>query len=174
MSTAPSSPSSRRSSHSAQPGRWRRTISTSRSQQPASVSLVFAQPEQGSKLRSAIDQLPVHALDDTSSTSSVRSKKRERLLSASTLGRGLESTEDGLDHKRTRTHSATAQSPDVATLSSTAGEETVHRAGLVASDEGEHLRSSAAVETMSCVRTRWLEIEAEASRAGGEFTSDRS
>lgn len=138
MSTAPSSPSSRRSSHSTLPGRWGRTISTSKSQQSASVSLVFAQPEQGSKLRSAIDQLPVYALDDTSSTASIRSKKRERLLSTSTAGRQFESTESGLDRKRTRTQSTATHRPDVETLAPPAEEETVQRSQV---DECEHLPS---------------------------------
>lgn len=148
MSTAPSSPSSRRSSHSAYPGRWRRTISTSKSQGLPSVSLVFAQPEQGSKLRSAIDQLPAHALDDTSSTGSIRSKKRERLLSTSTVGRELEGTADGLDHKRTRTHSTVVEPPDAATLEPPTGED---RLEVATSDEGEYMRSLAALEPMGCV-----------------------
>ena len=137
----PSSPSSRRSSHSVHPGRWRRTISTSKSQQPASVSLVFAQAEQGSKLRSAIDQLPTHALDDSSSAGSMRSKKRERLSSTSTFGRDLESAENGLDIKRSRTHSTTAQSPVATTLEPPTGGETVRGAAVNVSNQGEQPRS---------------------------------
>ncbi|KAH9913212.1 uncharacterized protein B0H18DRAFT_1153679 [Fomitopsis serialis] len=109
MSASPSSPSSRRSSHSTHPPRWRRTISATKSQQPASISLVYAQPEQGSKLRSAIDQLPAHALDDNSSSSSIMSKKRERLSSTSTAGRETDIGEGDVDRKRTRTQSAAAQ-----------------------------------------------------------------
>lgn len=63
--------------------KWRSSLSTPKRQRPAtSVSLVFAQPEQGARLGSAIDKLPAVALnDDAASFISEVSRKRERLNS---------------------------------------------------------------------------------------------
>ncbi|KAI0328822.1 hypothetical protein GY45DRAFT_1280990 [Cubamyces sp. BRFM 1775] len=62
--------------------KWRSSLSNPKRQRPAtSVSLVFAQPEQGSKLASAIDKLPVAAIDDAASFMSQASRKRERTQS---------------------------------------------------------------------------------------------
>ncbi|CCM04162.1 uncharacterized protein FIBRA_06324 [Fibroporia radiculosa] len=109
MST--SSPS-RRSTRSTTP-KWRSTLSTSKSQQSASVSLVFAQPEQGAKLQSAVDRLPRRFDECSSSASSIMSKKRERLRSTSTLA---PESEADADRKRTRTEPAVA-STEVAIMS---------------------------------------------------------
>lgn len=104
----PTTSSPSRSTHSAAPT-WRRTLSVSKSQQPASVSLVFAQPEQGSKLQSAVDHLPAIALDDSSSAASIMSRKRERFQSTSTMDE--ETVEQDLDWKRTRVSPHTGITP---------------------------------------------------------------
>ncbi|KAI0071796.1 hypothetical protein K474DRAFT_1712157 [Panus rudis PR-1116 ss-1] len=69
--------------------KWRSLSSAKKPRPATSVSLVFAQPQQGAPLRSAIDNLPAVGIDDSASFVSEMSRKRERLLSASssaTLG----------------------------------------------------------------------------------------
>ncbi|KAI0365847.1 hypothetical protein BV20DRAFT_707273 [Pilatotrama ljubarskyi] len=63
--------------------KWRSSLSQPKRQRPAtSVTLVFAQPEQGSKLGSAIDKLPAAVgIDDAASFMSEVSRKRERTQS---------------------------------------------------------------------------------------------
>ncbi|KAI9060371.1 hypothetical protein FKP32DRAFT_1595452 [Trametes sanguinea] len=61
--------------------KWRSSLSSKRHRPATSVSLVFAQPEQGSKLASAIDKLPATVLDDAASFMSQASRKRERTQS---------------------------------------------------------------------------------------------
>ncbi|RPD58649.1 hypothetical protein L227DRAFT_183523 [Lentinus tigrinus ALCF2SS1-6] len=62
--------------------KWRSSLSTPKRQKPATaVSIVFAQPEQGARLGSAIDKLPAVAVDDAASFMSESSRKRERLNS---------------------------------------------------------------------------------------------
>ncbi|PCH42800.1 hypothetical protein WOLCODRAFT_138070 [Wolfiporia cocos MD-104 SS10] len=102
----------RRSTHTPAPA-WQRTLSIPKSQQSASVSLVFAQPEQGAKLQSAADHLPAVAPtitipEDGSSASSIASRKRE----------GRSPITDGFggvahDPKRTRTLSVTSPPAEI-------------------------------------------------------------
>lgn len=63
--------------------KWRSSLSSPRRQRPATaVSVVFAEPEQGARLGSALDRLPaVAAIDDAASFVSEVSRKRERLNS---------------------------------------------------------------------------------------------
>ncbi|TFK83489.1 hypothetical protein K466DRAFT_259071 [Polyporus arcularius HHB13444] len=62
--------------------KWRSSLSGPNRQKPATaVSVVFAQPEQGARLGSAIDRLPVVSVDDAASMLSESSRKRERLNS---------------------------------------------------------------------------------------------
>ncbi|KAJ3001176.1 hypothetical protein NUW54_g6600 [Trametes sanguinea] len=61
--------------------KWRSSLSNKRHLPATSVSLVFAQPEQGAKLASAIDKLPATVLDDAASFMSQASRKRERTQS---------------------------------------------------------------------------------------------
>ena len=62
--------------------KWRSSLSSPRRQKPATaVSIVFAQPEQGARLGSAIDKLPAVVVDDAASSMSESSRKRERLNS---------------------------------------------------------------------------------------------
>ncbi|KAI0351109.1 hypothetical protein OH77DRAFT_969470 [Trametes cingulata] len=63
--------------------KWRSSLTQPKRQRPAtSVSLIFAQPEQGSKLGSAIDKLPAAVgIDDAASFMSEVSRKRERTQS---------------------------------------------------------------------------------------------
>ncbi|KZT05105.1 uncharacterized protein LAESUDRAFT_242195 [Laetiporus sulphureus 93-53] len=105
MSSKSKSPS-RNSTRSGAP-RWRRTLSNAKSQQPASISLVFAQPEQAARLPSAIEQLPALAIDDASSIMSVTSRKRDRLHSQSMISRenDLDANEENVERKRSRTGS---------------------------------------------------------------------
>ena len=83
LSSMSSAPSHRSNSTSrATPPKWRSSLSSPKKQKPAaSVSVVFAQPEPGARLGSAIDRLPAVAIDDTASMHSVASRKRERLNS---------------------------------------------------------------------------------------------
>ena len=83
--------------------KWRSSLSNPKRQRPAtSVSLVFAQPEQGSKLASAIDKLPVAVIDDAASFMSQASRKRERTQSQASsfvagVGQQDEPTSQGQD-----------------------------------------------------------------------------
>ncbi|KAI0692240.1 hypothetical protein C8T65DRAFT_745222 [Cerioporus squamosus] len=62
--------------------KWQSSLSTPKRQKPATaVSVVFAQPEQGARLASAIDRLPAVSIDDAASLMSESSRKRERLNS---------------------------------------------------------------------------------------------
>ncbi|KAM5531194.1 hypothetical protein V8D89_015164, partial [Ganoderma adspersum] len=99
-------PSQRSNSISrATPPKWRSSLSTPRKQKAsAGVSVVFAQPEPGARLGSAIDRLPVVAVDDAVSVYSVSSRKRERLNSnASSFIPPTEPRSDrGVEQKRSR------------------------------------------------------------------------
>ncbi|KAH9943640.1 hypothetical protein B0H21DRAFT_748321 [Amylocystis lapponica] len=119
-----SSRSSRRSSQASLP-KWR-SLSTSKRQQPAtSLSLVFAQPERGSPLRPAVEQLPLAVSDDTSSLMSDMSRKRERFHSTTSLAATHEEGQQPDATKRSRVESgdAAVTSSDE---SSSGGEDSQH------------------------------------------------
>ncbi|OCH86243.1 hypothetical protein OBBRIDRAFT_890611 [Obba rivulosa] len=80
--------SRRRPSHPTTP-KWSTLTRPAKQGAETSVSKVFAKPQQGSRLRSAIDQLPAAVLDDAASMISETSRKREHQLSISS------SMEDG-------------------------------------------------------------------------------
>lgn len=102
----------RRSARPSTPN-WR-SSSTLKKQQPAtSLSLVVAQPEQGSPLRSAVDHLPVIKLGDSDSVSSTMSKKRERFQSTSTVARGSDLEAEEANRKRSKVGSVVSQQHEV-------------------------------------------------------------
>ncbi|KAI0945874.1 hypothetical protein AcV7_009996 [Taiwanofungus camphoratus] len=102
----------RRSARPSTPN-WR-SSSTLKKQQPAtSLSLVVAQPEQGSPLRSAVDHLPVIKLGDSDSVSSIMSKKRERFQSTSTVARGSDLEAEEANRKRSKVGSVVSQQHEV-------------------------------------------------------------
>lgn len=87
--------------------KWRSLSSKKKPKAATSVSLIFAQPQQGAPLRSAVDNLPAVGIDDSASFVSEMSRKRERLQSMSsamTLGdQSFVGKEDsGSVHKRSR------------------------------------------------------------------------
>lgn len=81
------------------------------------MSLIFAQPQQGAPLRSAVENLPAVGIDDSASFMSEMSRKRERLQSISsavTLGDQSPPSkeESGSIHKRSRVASIASGSVD--------------------------------------------------------------
>lgn len=87
--------------------KWRSLSSKKKPKPATSVSLIFAQPQQGAPLRSAVDNLPAVGIDDSASFISEMSRKRERLQSMSsafTLGdqSSVGKEDSGSVHKRSR------------------------------------------------------------------------
>ncbi|OBZ74631.1 hypothetical protein A0H81_05078 [Grifola frondosa] len=101
------SPRSTRSSRSIP--KWSSFSTPKKQQPPTSVSLVFAQPEHGAPLRSAIANLP--AIDDAESLMSETSTKRERVHSTSSSA-----VEDGLAESRKRSKVDLVAAPENAEM----------------------------------------------------------
>ncbi|KAI0798210.1 hypothetical protein C8Q75DRAFT_40291 [Abortiporus biennis] len=108
--------SRRRPERSATP-RWRSLSSTTKPLPATSVSLIFAQPLQGSPLRSAVDNLPAVGIDDSASFMSEMSRKRERVDSSVSSVAASEGSLTGakeVSNKRSRSGSiANSSKPEV-------------------------------------------------------------
>ncbi|KAL4246935.1 hypothetical protein ABKN59_007706 [Abortiporus biennis] len=105
--------SRRRPDRSATP-RWRSLSSTTKPLPATSVSLIFAQPLQGSPLRSAVDNLPAVGIDDSASFMSEMSRKRERFdssVSSVVASEGSLTGAKETSNKRSRSGSIANSSP---------------------------------------------------------------
>lgn len=90
--------------------RWQSISSPNKRKPATSVSFIFAQPETGTPLRSALENLPSLGIADSASFMSDMSKKRERSHSATSSVTPRGGDEDA--SKRSRVSSA-ANAPSI-------------------------------------------------------------
>ena len=137
------------------------------------MSIVFAQPEQGARLASAVDKLPAVALhDDAASYISEVSRKRERLNSnASSFMSQVDARpeqpareDDGMMRKRSRLNMAVPARPPADPDASAVADS--HAETL-----GEYITSHAYMRGMLHVGYRLVEACSCSTRAGRRYAS---